>query len=551
MGKDLKILVVDDELEARELVRDILADDYTIELAQDGIEALEMMKKDTFGVVILDLQMPRMGGMETLKRIKKDYKDTVVIVLTAYGTIETAVEAMKLGAYDYLQKPSKIDEIIIKVKKAIETLNLTKENIYLKKEREQEYGLPNIIGQSKALQEVIKLVKKVAKTNANVLIYGESGTGKELVAKAIHINSLRADKPFIIVNCAAIPETLLESELFGYAPKSGISGADPKGKPGKFELADLGSIFLDEIGDMSLSTQAKILRVLQEKEFERISGTKPIKVDVRIIAATNKNLETAIKEKTFREDLYFRLNVISISLPPLRERKEDIPLLIQHFIDKYAKETKKNVTKISNEALELLMNYDYPGNVRELENLVERAVILTEGDTIPLSALPTNLSSRRMPATATKSKILDSEALPSLSEVLSIYNAPSYIKIPNPDVQKKVFLKTFIQQKGILEDVKDKLGISHGAVHEHFRLVREIIFVSLCRYYGNIENLAKSWHVSAQDLQVAISKKNRLLKFVEGILRDYNQDEEKAAKRFNVTLDEFKEAFRRLKELST
>ncbi|MEW6608827.1 MAG: sigma 54-interacting transcriptional regulator [bacterium] len=289
-------------------------------------------------------------------------------------------------------------------------VNLTKENIYLKKEREQEYGLPNIIGKSKALQEVIKLVKKVAKTNANVLIYGESGTGKELVARAIHINSLRKDKPFIVVNCAAIPETLLESELFGYAPKSGISGADLKGKPGKFELADEGSIFLDEVADMTLSTQAKILRVLQEKEFERISDTKPIKVDVRIIAATNKNLEEAIKKKEFREDLYFRLNVISISLPPLCERKEDIPLLIEYFIERYAKETKKNVGRISDEALELLMQYDYPGNVRELENLIERAVILTEGDTILLSALPTDLSKRtKITIDAPKSTMLNSE----------------------------------------------------------------------------------------------------------------------------------------------
>jgi two-component system NtrC family response regulator len=313
----------------------------------------------------------------------------VVVIMTAYGTIATAMEAMRAGAHDFLTKPIDLDELLIRVRKVERGISLERENRELKEQLREKFKVDFIISASRRMEEALNLVKRVAPSPATVLILGESGTGKELIARAIHYSSPRADKPFIRVNCAALPENLLESELFGHE-KGAFTGAVAR-RIGRFEQADQGTIFLDEIGDLSLPLQVKLLHVLQEREFERVGSSKTIKVDVRVIAATNRNLEEGIKKGSFREDLYYRLNVVTVSLSPLRERKEDIPPLIEHFLKKYSRENKKEVTSLSKEARDLLMRYPYPGNVRELENIVERAVVLCRGNTLTTQDLPLNL----------------------------------------------------------------------------------------------------------------------------------------------------------------
>jgi len=381
MKREVNILVVDDEEIVRSSLVDWLREDgYHAEAAEDGFEALEKLKEKPWDIALVDLKMPKMDGLELMERMKKLKPDIQVIIITAYATVHTAVQAMKMGAYDYLVKPFNPEEISLLINRLIESQELVKEISYLRKELAKQYQFHDLISKSPKMQKIFEFARTVAKSNSNILILGESGTGKELLARAIHNESLRAAGPFVAVSCVALPETLLESELFGHE-KGAFTDAVTQ-KKGKFELAHGGTLFLDEIGDISPKLQLNLLRVLQEKEFTRVGGTKPIKVDVRIIAATNRDLKKAVDEGKFRDDLYYRLNVISIQIPPLRERKEDIPLLVHRFIEKFNIELGKRVEKISEEALKTLMKYDWPGNVRELENVIERAMVITKGTLI-------------------------------------------------------------------------------------------------------------------------------------------------------------------------
>ncbi|MCD6232337.1 PEP-CTERM-box response regulator transcription factor [Candidatus Aerophobetes bacterium] len=381
-----KILIVDDDKYLRKQIYWAFKKYYRLLEAENGEEALKVMKKNFVDLVLLDLHLPPqkdtpLEGIKVLKEIRKNYPEVVIIVITGDNEKKTALEAINLGAYDYFSKPFDLSEMKIILKRALYLQSLERENRRLSEELQEKYQFSNlIIGKSKKIQEVFTLIRRVAQSNCNVLIRGESGTGKELVARAIHYNSSRKDKPFVPVNCAALPQDLLESELFGYE-RGAFTGATSQ-KPGKFEISSGGTIFLDEVADMSLSMQAKILRVIQERVFERVGGTKSIKVDIRIIAATNKDLEKAVKNNSFRDDLYYRLNVVSIYIPPLRERREDIPLLANFFLKKYAKENKKQINGFSPEAMDSLMRYDWPGNVRELENIIEGAVVLGRSNLI-------------------------------------------------------------------------------------------------------------------------------------------------------------------------
>ncbi|MGB9826553.1 MAG: sigma-54-dependent transcriptional regulator, partial [Desulfofundulus sp.] len=384
------------EESVRQTLKDILTDHgYRVEVARDGREGLEKIIDLDPSAVIMDIRMPEVDGIRVLELVRLKGQDTPIILITAYGSTQSTIEAMKLGAFDYLLKPLQINELLETLKKATDIKRLLRKNPPLTVQDVVERA-DVMIGLSPEMQKVYKAIGRVANSNATVLIRGESGTGKELVARAIHYNSIRRDKPFIKINCASIPENLLESEMFGYE-KGAFTGAVAS-KPGKFELAQRGTIFLDEIGEMSLGLQAKLLRVIQEREFERLGGTETIKVDVRIIAATNKDLEKCIAEGTFREDLYYRLNVVDIYLPPLRERKEDIPVLVDHMIKLCNTEYKKQVTGFTEQAMKLLMEYDWPGNVRELKNVCERAVLMSTGPMLTVEDLPRNIrkSSRRL-----------------------------------------------------------------------------------------------------------------------------------------------------------
>lgn len=381
-----KVLIADDEKNLRWVLnKSLMREGYKILEAEDGEEVFKILQKEEPDLILLDYKMPKMDGMMVLKKLKENDLKIPVIMITAHGSIESAVEAMRLGAIDYISKPFDIEELKLVIKRALKYDNLSKEVFNLRQEL-YNFGDFTIIGRSKKMQEILEMVKKVASTSATVLILGESGTGKELIAKALHFLSDRRDKPYVKVNCAAIPENLLESELFGYE-KGAFTGAISK-KIGKFERADGGTIFLDEIGDMGLNLQAKLLRVLQEKELERLGGIDPIKIDVRIIAATNKNLEEMVRDGAFREDLYYRLKVVPIYVPPLRERKEDIPLLVDYFLDKYSKEFGKVKPGISEDAMDIIKEYDWPGNIRELENTIERILILNSGNVISKEMLP-------------------------------------------------------------------------------------------------------------------------------------------------------------------
>ena len=381
-----KILVVDDDQGMREFLEILLArEGYEVTSASGGKDALRLCKKHKFDLAITDLKMPRVDGIDVLKSIKEISPETMVILITAYASGETAVAAMKEGAYDYLEKNFDVEDLKAVIKDALSKKGVKEEDAVFMKDVEIALSFGNMIGKSKGMLKVYSLVKKVADTVANILITGESGTGKELVARAIHENSLRKDKSFVVINCGGVPENLLESELFGYM-KGSFSGAYTD-KPGLFEVAHNGTIFLDEIGELPPFLQVKLLRVVQEKTFRRIGGTEDIKVDVRIISATNQDLAQKVKNGGFREDLYYRLNVIPVVIPPLKERNEDIPLLTRYFIEKYSKEFKKEIKKISPYAIQLLMKYPFPGNVRELENIIERSVALETTNII----LPENL----------------------------------------------------------------------------------------------------------------------------------------------------------------
>lgn len=368
-----KILVVDDERSMRDVLSIMLKRaGYDVTLAADGSEAIVQVGKEIFDLVITDLKMPKVGGLEVLKSVKEISPDTVVLLITAFASSDSAVEAMKLGAYDYLSKPFQVDEVQLIVRNALEKRRLSTENTLLKREIASQSSLANIIGQSEPMQKVLEVVLKVADSKSNVLICGESGTGKELIARAIHYNSARSRLPFVTVNCSALPEPLLESELFGHM-RGSFTGAIAN-KAGLFEVADGGSIFLDEIGETSPAMQVKLLRVIQEREFRRVGGTRDVKVDVRIIAATNRDLAKAVADGSFREDLYYRLDVIPITLPPLRLRPNDIPLLAKHFLEQFAKANGKPVPTLSADAMRVLLVHEWKGNVRELENLIERVV---------------------------------------------------------------------------------------------------------------------------------------------------------------------------------
>jgi len=376
-----KILIVDDEPTHLKMLEAVLsAEGYQIHQAEDGQTAIDAVEERFYDLILMDIRMNRMGGIEALKRIKEISSGIPVIMMTAYSSVSTAVDALKSGAYDYLTKPLDIDELKILVNKALHHHQLELENIYLKEMLEDRFDFSNIIGQSSAMSQVLETIALVAPTEATVLITGESGTGKELMVNAIHQNSPRREKPLIKVNCAALSETLLESELFGHE-KGAFTGA-LKYRQGRFQRAHQGTIFLDEIAEMAPKTQAKILRVLQEREFEPVGSSNTVRIDTRVIAATNRNLDEEIQDGRFREDLFYRINVVTLNIPPLRERREDIPLLADFFLKQYAEKNRRLIKGFTPRATDLLMRYDWPGNVRELENMVERAVIMARGDMI-------------------------------------------------------------------------------------------------------------------------------------------------------------------------
>ena len=387
---EYKILVVDDENSLRELLSILLQrEGYLVEQAVDGAAAFALAQENTYDLIISDIQMPKMTGIELLRQLREEDNDVTVMMITAFSSTEEAVEAMKLGAYDYITKPFKNDEIRLVIKNALEREQLQQENRQLKQQLGQRFSFHNLIGNSPAMSKLIALLERVAPSQVNVLITGESGTGKELVAKALHQNSDRKNQPFVPINCGAIPENLLESELFGHE-KGAFTGANRR-KEGLFESANNGTLFLDEIGELPMGMQVKLLRVLQEREFRRVGGTNTISLNIRLVAATNQDLSERIKEGSFREDLFYRLNVVSIELPPLRTRPGDIQLLIDRF---YQRLTGKDEYLIQKQALELLLNYDWPGNVRELENLVERCVVLGETEELTVECLPDQIKKK-------------------------------------------------------------------------------------------------------------------------------------------------------------
>ena len=381
------ILIVDDEKAARYGMKKLLEkDNYVVFEAKDGTDAMQILKTQHPALVFLDINMPHLDGMKTMEMINAMKNPPLVVIVTAYGSEKIAVEAMKKGAYDYIAKPYEIDELRIIAKNAFEKISLQEENARLRLEIGRLEGLGEIIGQSEAIKEVFDRIEKVGTTDVTVLIEGESGSGKELVSREIHKRSKRRNEPLIIMNCAAVPETLIESELFGHE-KGAFTGAAER-RSGKFELANKGTIFLDEIGDMSISTQSKLLRVLQEQKFERLGGAETLAVDVRIISATHRDLEEEIEEGRFREDLYYRIKVVNIKIPPLRHRREDIPLLVNRFIQYFSEKHQKHIASISSDAMKILISYNWPGNVRQLKNIIESAVVLANKETLDTTDMP-------------------------------------------------------------------------------------------------------------------------------------------------------------------
>ncbi len=438
------ILLIEDEKLMRVTIEDALRTaGYEVVSFETGTEALHSLKSSPADVVVTDVRLPDIDGFNILKEITR-MNDAQVIVMTAFGTIKDAVNAMRLGAFDYITKPFSLDEFLLLIERALEVKRLRDENIRLKKDLSRCYGFPNIIGEGAEMKKIFSLIERVSGSDSTILILGESGTGKELIATTIHYQSKRKDKPLIKVNCAAMPEGLIESELFGHE-KGAFTGAFRR-KPGRFELADKGTIFLDEIADLPLSTQSKILRVIQERTFERVGGTETLNADVRIIAATNKNLEEEVKKKRFREDLYYRLDVIPVILPALRDRKEDIPLLIDSFLEKCKNKLSKNI-HFSRDAINALLEYDYPGNVRELENIMERCSTLAVSDVVGKDALPSFILS-----TSHRQK-QDGGKQPSLSSVAS-------------EAEKEYIIRTLKAAKGNKTKASEMLGISRKTLWE-------------------------------------------------------------------------------------
>jgi two-component system NtrC family response regulator len=436
MKKPLILLIDDDDSLRRVMEFSLTEAGYKVQAAASGEEGLTLFEMGPFDAVITDITMPGMSGMEVLAKIHERDEGLPVLVITAYGTIESAVEAMKKGAFDYITKPFNRDELRLTLDKALRMRRLEKENVELRAEITDRYCFESIVGSSEKIRDVLDMAGRVAASDASVLITGESGTGKELLAKGIHYNSPRADGPFVAVNCAAIPEHLIESELFGHV-RGAFTGA-VKDKEGKFELATSGTLFLDEIGDLRVDLQAKILRALQERQVDRVGGKHPVSVDVRIIAATNKDIERAVKEGSFREDLYYRLSVITLHMPPLRERRDDIPMLVQHFLKKF---NRGSDVRIDPEALAMLTAYGWPGNVRELENSIERASVLKRGDTITPAELPDKLKREK---TSVENIILN---LPDEGIALE-------------DLEKSLIIKALEKHKGNQTRAAEYLGIT-------------------------------------------------------------------------------------------
>ena len=449
MKKSVILLIDDDDSLRRVMEFSLTEAGHTVQTAASGEDGLRLFEKGTFDAVITDITMPGMSGMEVLAKVRQSVPTIPVIVITAYGTIESAVEAMKQGAFDYITKPFNRDELRLTLEKAIKMRRLEKENVELRAEVTDRYCFESIIGSSEKMKEVLDLAGRVAASDASLLITGESGTGKELLAKGVHFNSRRANGPFVAVNCAAIPEALIESELFGHV-KGSFTGA-VRDKEGKFELADGGTLFLDEIGDLRIDLQAKILRALQERAVDRVGGNKPVSVDVRVIAATNKDIERAVKEGAFREDLYYRLNVITLFIPPLRDRKEDIPVLAGHFLKKF--NTGADV-RMDASALSALTAYGWPGNVRELENVIERASVLKRGSLITREELPAKLKKEKM----------------GVEDL--ILNIPEQ-GISLEELEKKLIIKALDKHKGNQTRAAEFLGITRPTLiyrMEKFRL---------------------------------------------------------------------------------
>lgn len=445
------VLVVDDDDAHRGMLRMMLKSwGYTVEEAADGDEAVEKVHAKAFDAVLTDVRMGKVNGIEAMKQILSYNPSLPVILMTAYSSVETAVDALRIGAYDYLIKPLDFDALKETLKKAIEHSRLGVENRELRRQFSEENASTEIIGRSPAITSMLSMIRTVAPTEATVLITGESGTGKELVARALHAQSLRKDEPLVTVNCAALAETLLESELFGHE-KGAFTGAD-KRREGRFKQADRGTLFLDEIGEMPIGVQAKLLRALQQGEIQRVGSDKSEHVDVRVIAATNRDLRKEVEERHFREDLYFRLNVISLEVPPLRQRKEDIPLLAAHFLSHYAERNHKNVKGFSAQCMDMLLHYDWPGNVRELQNAVERAVILCTGEYVTGPELPVNIAK------------LAAEAMPKSSEVSS-----SLAGLPLEEVERRAIEETLRETGDNKSAAARKLGITRATLHKKLR----------------------------------------------------------------------------------
>ncbi len=443
------IHIIDDEPIIYEVLQDILTSEgYEVEISANGQEALDKHSSLHVDLILLDLLMPGMDGIEVLKRLKKIDPQVVVIIITAYASIESAIAAMKTGAYDYIQKPFKHDELLLVVERAIAHRRLQEENLRLKDELKRKFSFEKIIGKSEVMNNIFEIIKAAAPTRSTILIQGESGTGKELVARAIHLNSDRADAAFVIVNSGSLPPDLLESHVFGHV-KGAFTGAITD-KQGLFEAAHKGTIFFDEISSLNLDTQAKLLRVMQDREFMKLGGTQTIRVDVRVIAATNTELEELIGIQKFREDLFYRLNVIKIELPPLRQRKEDIPLLTKHFLDMYSKENNKEIIGLSDEVEEILENYDWPGNIRELENLIERAVVLTKSKIITRENLPSFLLPAHKEDTAT----------------LGAANEDLNLKRQLQDYQRQAIINALKKSKGVQKKAANLLGVKPTTLNE-------------------------------------------------------------------------------------
>ncbi len=447
----MKILIIDDEKNIGEVIKLLFEkENYEVEIVQTGEEGIDKIKNDFFDVIISDIKLPDTSGMKILKMVKEIHPEIPIIMITAYASTSTAIEAMKLGAEDYIIKPFDIEELRIIVKKAYEKKKLEIENKKLQRLIEERYSFENIIGKSKQMREIFLLIDKIAPIDSTVLITGESGTGKDLIAKAIHFRSLRKEGPFVAINCASIPENLLESELFGY--KRGAFTGAVTSKAGLFQEANKGTLFLDEIGELPQGLQAKLLRVIQDKKIRPLGGTQERTIDVRIIAATNHDLEKMVEKGNFREDLFYRLNVINIDIPPLRKRKEDIPILINYFIEKMNKKLGKNIKGASSELLEVFFIYDWPGNVRELENIVERLMILEEGE---------KLSKKHLPEKYKSTKIVRDTPPPSEFEN---FNLNKYLD----EITKKTISTSLEKTKGNKKEAAKLLGISYRSFRYYY-----------------------------------------------------------------------------------